>query len=130
MFLAALIGLSLAMSPSVKMARFSPDGGSAQASAAMSTPQKSAALGRLIRSATECVARTVAADPRFERASAAADVTALIVDAMGSCAEPVRAMIEGHDRLYGEGSGEAFFLGPYLDALPETVARWPRDNNP
>jgi len=33
----------------------------------------------------------------------------------------VRAMIYAYDRYYGEGSGEAFFMGPYLDVLPKAV---------
>jgi len=32
-------------------------------------------------------------------------------------------MIETHDRLFGQGSGEAFFMGPYLDTLPRAVTR-------
>jgi hypothetical protein len=35
----------------------------------------------------------------------------------------MRAMIEAHDRIYGEGSGETFFMGPYLDMLPVTVIK-------
>jgi hypothetical protein len=27
------------------------------------------------------------------------------------------------DRLFGAGTGEAFFMGPYLDVLPATVNR-------
>jgi hypothetical protein len=42
---------------------------------------------------------------------------------MTRCLEPVRAMIDAHDRVFGEGSGEAFFMGPYLDGLPATVTR-------
>ena len=38
-----------------------------------------------------------------------------------SCVDAVRAMIDAHDRLFGEGAGESFFMGPYLDALPDAV---------
>jgi hypothetical protein len=31
-------------------------------------------------------------------------------------------MIDAYDQFYGEGTGEAFFMGPYLDALPTAVA--------
>jgi hypothetical protein len=41
----------------------------------------------------------------------------------------VRALIDGHDQLYGEGSGEQFFMGPYLDALPGAVHSLVRDIN-
>jgi hypothetical protein len=30
-------------------------------------------------------------------------------------------MIDGYDQYYGDGSGEAFFMGPYLDALPKLI---------
>ena len=34
------------------------------------------------------------------------------------------AMIDGYDRYFGEGAGEAFFMGPYLDVLPSAVSEW------
>ena len=33
-------------------------------------------------------------------------------------------MIDGYDRYFGEGAGEAFFMGPYLDVLPTVVTKW------
>jgi hypothetical protein len=36
----------------------------------------------------------------------------------------VRAMIDGYDRYFGEGTGQAFFMGPYLDDLPNIVIKW------
>jgi hypothetical protein len=30
-------------------------------------------------------------------------------------------MMDAHDSMYGQGSGEAFLLGPYLDVLPSAV---------
>ena len=41
---------------------------------------------------------------------------------MPSCVGPVRAMIDAYDRYFGDGTGEAFFMGPYLDALPAAVS--------
>jgi hypothetical protein len=40
---------------------------------------------------------------------------------MPKCLDPVRAMIAAYDRYFGEGSGEDFFVGPYLDVLPDAV---------
>jgi hypothetical protein len=40
----------------------------------------------------------------------------------------VRALIEAYDRYFGEGEGEAFFMGPYLDVLPSAVSKWVRDS--
>jgi hypothetical protein len=73
----------------------------------------------LVRSATECVARAVAADPRFGKSH----VTDLIVKSVETCGNAVRILIDAHDRYYGPGSGEQFFMGPYLDALPDAVNR-------
>ena len=88
----------------------------------MSVQQKHAALQPLMRSATECIARRVAADPRFNKAEPSVDLGDLIVDSVPSCVGPVRAMIDAYDRYFGDGSGEAFFMGPYLDALPAAVS--------
>ena len=85
----------------------------------LSLAQKNAAIQFLVRNATECIARTVAAHPRFRTASD--ELGDLIVASVQSCVGPVRAMIEAYDRFFGDGSGEAFFMGPYLDALPAAV---------
>jgi hypothetical protein len=84
------------------------------------SPQEKAAVTQpLVRSATDCIVHAVSADPRFKANAALGD---LIVDSMPSCVAPVRAMIDAYDRYYGEGSGEAFFMGPYLNVLPKAVA--------
>jgi hypothetical protein len=90
--------------------------------APMSAQQKSAAMRPLVRFATECIANSVADDPRLT--GGRANLGDLIVDSMPSCVEPVRNMIDAYDRYYGAGSGEAFFLGPYLDILPRAVGEW------
>ena len=77
-----------------------------------------------LRSATECVAKAVAADPRFGKRKSAGDFGDLIVDSMPPCAQQMRTMIDAYDRYFGEGSGEAFFMGPYLDLLPKAVTKW------
>jgi len=91
----------------------------------LSTEQKSAAMQPLMRSATECIARAVSANPRFgQRNSELGD---LIVASMSGCTTQVRAMIEAYDRYFGDGEGEVFFMGPYLDVLPAAVTKWVRD---
>jgi methionine aminopeptidase len=91
----------------------------------LSTEQKSAAMQPLMRSATECIARAVSANPRFgQRNSELGD---LIVASMSGCTAQVRAMIEAYDRYFGDGEGEVFFMGPYLDVLPAAVTKWVRD---
>jgi len=91
----------------------------------LSTEQKSAAMQPLMRSATECIARAVSSNPRFgQRNSELGD---LIVASMSGCTTQVRAMIEAYDRYFGDGEGEVFFMGPYLDVLPAAVTKWVRD---
>jgi len=90
---------------------------------AMPFDQKDAAVGPLVSSATECIARTVSADPRFPVVKGAVEFNDLIVESVPSCADDLRSMINAYDRLYGEGAGETFFTGPYLDGLPAAVTR-------
>ena len=87
----------------------------------MSTQQKRAVVRPLVTSANECIARKVSADPRFAILALAGDVNELIVESVPSCLDAVRAMIDAHDRLFGDGAGDSFFMGPYLDALPGAV---------
>jgi methionine aminopeptidase len=112
---AAALVVATATGPTVEP-RLSPN---------LSTEQKSAAMQPLMRSATECIARAVSANPRFgQRNSELGD---LIVASMSGCTAQVRAMIEAYDRYFGDGQGEVFFMGPYLDVLPAAVTKWVRD---
>ena len=121
MIVAPLLGLSLLVNVAA-----SPLEESTSAALHLTMQQKNAAMQPLMRSATECIARTVTADPRFDQAKSN-EVGDLIVDSMPACVAPVRAMIDAYDRYFGEGSGEAFFMGPYLDVLPKAVSNWVRD---
>jgi hypothetical protein len=89
----------------------------------LSLQQRDTATRIFMRSATDCIVRTVAADNRFRKDNPAANLGDLIVDAMPSCLTPVRAMIDAHDRYFGAGSGEEFFMSVYLDALPSAVIK-------
>jgi hypothetical protein len=94
----------------------------------LSAQQKVAATETLVRSATECIVRAVIADPRYAKPKP--QLGDLIVESMPSCVAPVRAMIDAYDRYYGEGTGEAFFMGPYLDVLPKAVGDRARSATP
>jgi hypothetical protein len=123
MILKSLIGLSLLVSAAIDgrvPGGVASDG--AEAAIQMSPQQKNAAVRPIVRSATDCVARTVAADPRFAQADAVL-INELIVDSMPSCADAMRAMMDAYDRYFGIGTGETFFAGPYLDVLPRAVHR-------
>jgi hypothetical protein len=85
--------------------------------------QKDAALLSLVQQATECILHKTSADPRSRTETRANEINDLIIDSIAACRQPVRAMIDAHDRMYGYGSGEAFLLGPYLDVLPAAIVQ-------
>jgi hypothetical protein len=116
---AALLSLSLAVNVTYEPEDLAPNS-YPRALSQMSPQQKFASLRPLVRSATNCVVRTIEADPRL-KSTTPTDMNELIVASMAPCADAMRSMIEAHDRLFGEGSGEAFFMGPYLEGLPLTV---------
>jgi hypothetical protein len=116
MLAAPLAGLSLLLNVSV-----GPVPNADTGAPEISSRQKTAAIQPLIRSATECIARRVVADPRY---NIKGDLNELIVESVPSCVDALRAMIDAHDRYFGDGSGETFFSGPYLDILPTAVSRW------
>jgi len=98
-----------------------PPGGDLDNVTRLTPHQRTLAVQPYITRATECVARTVAADPRHSDASKIDDA---IVDSMPACATLLRTMINTYDDYFGDGSGEAFFSGPYLDVLPAAVSKW------
>lgn len=85
----------------------------------LSMQERMAATEPLVRSATDCIVHAVTDDPRYGNQTV--HLGDLIADSMPHCVTPVRAMIDAYDRYYGEGTGEAFFMGPYLDVLPKAV---------
>src|SRR5665647_978680 len=119
MILESLFGLSLVLN--VSLDAQTPTATDPASWLRMSVHHKDAALLPLVRRATDCVVRKVTADPRYRADLRADDINDLVVDSIGACSRPVRAMIDAHDRMYGNGSGEAFLLGPYLDVLPSAV---------
>jgi hypothetical protein len=128
MILKSLFGLSLVLNVSLDT-RTSPSSEPATWTE-MSVRQKDAELLPLVRRATECVVRKVTANPRYSGDMRPDEINDLIVDSISACARPVRAMIDAHDRMYGNGSGEAFLLGPYLDVLPAAVVKQVRVKRP
>jgi hypothetical protein len=90
------------------------------------TWRQAAALRPLINSATDCIARRVSTDPRFATADGTG-LNDLIVDSVPACLAPLRAMIDAYDGLFGDGAGEEFFTGRYLDELPAAVSARVKD---
>lgn len=89
----------------------------------LSTRERSAAMHPLVQRTTDCIASHVAADPRYAKGTVNGNLGDLIVDSVPPCMDAVRAMIDAHDRYFGDGTGEAFFMGPYLDVLPTAISR-------
>jgi hypothetical protein len=89
----------------------------------LSVQQRNAATQAYVRPATDCIASSVVANTRFRKDDPAANLGDLIVEAVPDCLGPVRAMIAAYDRYFGEGAGEEFFMGPYLDLLPNVLMR-------
>lgn len=116
MILPALTGASLLLLTAAR-----PDADLDPMRAHLTHQQRTAAVQPFITRATECVARSVASDPRASDASKLGDV---IVDSMPACADLLRSMIDTYDQYFGDGTGEAFFSGPYLDVLPTAVSKW------
>ena len=114
MILALLVGTAIAVA-----AVTGPFDDSA-APPTLTVQQKMAVTGPLVRSATECIVRAVVRNPHYG-ANPALALSDLIVASMPACVTPVRAMIDAYDRYYGQGTGEAFFMGPYLDVLPKAI---------
>ncbi len=116
MILPALTGASLLI-----LTAATPDTDLGSLRAHLTHQERTAAVQPFITRATECVARSVAADPRSSEANKLGD---LIVDSMPACADLLRSMIDTYDQYFGDGTGEAFFSGPYLDVLPTAVSKW------
>jgi hypothetical protein len=89
----------------------------------LSFQQKNAATRAFVRPVTDCIARSVVADARFHKKDPEANLGDLIVDAVPKCLGPIRAMIAAYDHYFGEGAGEEFFMGPYLDVLPNVLVK-------
>ena len=121
MIVESLLGLSLVLN--VSLDSQTPPPTSAAAWNQLSVRQKETALLPLVLRATDCIVRKVSADRRYTSETKPSDINDVIVDSISACARPVRAMIDAHNRMYGQGSGEAFLLGPYLDVLPAAVIK-------
>jgi hypothetical protein len=114
MLLAPLVGTAMVVAVAMEPLNNASD------PAHLSIQEKMAATEPLVRSATDCIVHAVITDPRYGN-SKSAELGDLIVDSMPACVKPVRAMIDAYDQYYGDGSGETFFMGPYLDLLPKAV---------
>jgi hypothetical protein len=122
MIIATLVAASLAMPVAADPGAAWPPAGSALPH--LSAQQKHAVIRPLVETANQCIARKVTTDPRYSPLAQAGEINGLIVDSVPSCVDAMRALIDAHDRLFGDGAGETYFMGPYLDALPAAVQKY------
>jgi hypothetical protein len=123
MILESIVGLSIIVSASLETR---PSLETEPPVPALSVRQRDAALLPLVKRATECILRSIAADPAELDGARAEEIDGLIVEAMIGCRRQLRAVINAHDRMYGDGSGEAFVRGPFMDVLPAAVVQQAR----
>lgn len=121
MILESVFGLSLVLN--VALDTEIPHRQPARTWSQLSVAERQAKLLPLVARATECILRHIGDDPHYGANPRPDEINDLIANSLRRCAQPLRAMIGMHDRLYGAGSGEAFLLGPYLDGLPSAVVR-------
>jgi hypothetical protein len=90
-----------------------------RASIPQSGSERTAIVQTYINRATECVVQAIEARGTTEPDRIGDSIVAV----MPSCVDRMRAMIDSFDHNFGEGTGEAFFSGSFLDLLPIAVSR-------
>ena len=86
----------------------------------LSPREKAFIVNQYAERTTECIAKEVS----VARAKGSKEPLGdLITDSFTPCADVVRTMLDKYDIYYGDGAGEKFFDGPYLDNLPQMVGR-------
>jgi hypothetical protein len=87
----------------------------------LSESEGRAVVGQLVRFAQECLVEKVTANPRFRDAARTGRVGDLIVEAVPQCHRTIDELITAHDQTYGQGTGEDFVVGPFLDGIPRAL---------
>jgi hypothetical protein len=86
--------------------------------------ERSALESASVKAASDCVAAGALNNPNITtlyRENRLREVTNWIVLQSSACDNQLTAMRLLHDRLYGEGTGQAFLRGDYLADLPRAV---------
>lgn len=116
MILHTILGAQL-----VVLAAAGPVGDVPSRASPASISERTAIVQQFVNRATECVVQAVS--NKTEATAEPRRLGELIVAVMPSCVDRMRAMIDSFDSNFGEGSGEAFFSGSYLDLLPVAVSK-------
>jgi hypothetical protein len=77
-----------------------------------------------VKAATDCVAAAALNNSEittFYQENRLREVTNWVVLRSSACDNPLNAMRLLHDRIYGQGTGQTFLRGDYLDDLPRAV---------
>jgi hypothetical protein len=85
---------------------------------------RSALESASVKAATDCVAPAALNNPEITtlyQENRLKEVTNWIVLRSNACDNPLTAMRLLHDRIYGQGTGQTFLRGDYLDDLPRAV---------
>lgn len=114
--LALALGLSLATPAALEV------GGAQQGTYEnLTATQKRQLVQPLVADAVACVANAVGQDPKYSPTISSQQMGELIVADMHQCVLESRALVDRYDRLFGDGAGERYFMGQYLDELPSNV---------
>lgn len=84
----------------------------------MSAREKRVAVRPLLEATTDCIVRAV--EDSFDPTDPDT-LSDRIVDSIPRCLLYVHALMEKVDALYGDGSGQEYFMGPYLQTLPTVL---------
>src|SRR3954470_9534586 len=74
-----------------------------------------------VQAATDCIARAIAADNVAMGHALGERWSEAVVATGATCREPLARMTAQHDRLYGEGTGDAFLKDSYFSDLPRAL---------
>lgn len=75
-----------------------------------------------VRAATDCIARSILAAPEATRLARIGQWNdAVFAGPKNYCQSEISALVGTHDQLYGAGTGQPFFIGPYFSDLARAL---------
>ena len=74
-----------------------------------------------VRATTDCISKTVLRQTDIVQKVQQNQLQSAISNVGSACSQEVQMLIQKHDEIYGYGTGQSFFSGPYLNDLPRAV---------
>jgi hypothetical protein len=74
-----------------------------------------------VRATTECFTQAVLKQNDIAQKIQMNQIQSAVFSVGAGCSQEVQLMIKKHDEIYGYGTGQSFFTGPYLNDLPRAV---------